>query len=145
MSTSKQLDASAYELGAGASSVPEAVNGATSPPPAAPTSASTAGRTTTNEPVTRTVTYTNSSDAAVELSAGRARARPTGVATLADSTLTVPAHGTASTTVTGDGAKAAGRQHQRADRRLGGGRNSRRAHRRSAWSRRRSGTRSPST
>ena len=32
---------------------------------------------------------------------------PDGVATLADSTLTVPAHGTASTTVTGDGAKAA--------------------------------------
>ncbi|GHD92456.1 peptidase [Streptomyces naganishii JCM 4654] len=104
MSTSKPLDASAYLLGAGRVSVPDAVR---------------AGITATgsadlgflrwpypaDKPVTRTLTYTNSSDAAVRLSLA-VRGAPDGVATLADSALTVPAHGTATTTVTGDGTKA---------------------------------------
>ncbi|MGW1022110.1 S8 family serine peptidase [Streptomyces sp. NPDC002577] len=104
MSTSKQLDASVYALGAGRVSVPDAT---------------TAHITATgsadlgfyswpyedNKPVARTVTYANSSDEAVELSLA-VQGADDGVATLGDSTLTVPAHGTASTTVTGDGAKA---------------------------------------
>ncbi|MFE9607461.1 S8 family serine peptidase [Streptomyces sp. NPDC006012] len=104
MSTSRQLDASAYVLGAGRVSVPDAV---------------AAGVTATgsadlgfyrwpypaNEPVTRTVTYTNSSDREAELKLS-VHGAPDGVVSLADTTLTVPAHGTASTTVTGDGAGA---------------------------------------
>ncbi|MET9729563.1 S8 family serine peptidase [Streptomyces sp. NPDC006458] len=98
MSTAKPLDASAYELGAGRVSVPDAVGSVVTatggvdlgflrwPYPA-------------NEPVTRTVTYANSSDHDVRL-----RLSATGgAAVLADSTLTVPAHGTAATTVTRDG------------------------------------------
>ncbi|MFJ9536752.1 S8 family serine peptidase [Streptomyces sp. NPDC101225] len=105
MSTSARLDASAYLLGAGRVSVPAAVQ---------------AGITATgsadlgfyswpyaaNTPVTKTVTYANSSDEAVEVNLS-AQGAPAGVATLADTALTVPAHGTASTTVTGDGSKAA--------------------------------------
>ncbi|MFF4754099.1 S8 family serine peptidase [Streptomyces sp. NPDC002514] len=104
MSTSRQLDASAYVLGAGRLSVPDAV---------------AAGVTATgsadlgfyrwpypaDKPVTRTVTYANSSDREAELKLS-VRGAPDGVVSLADSTLTVPAHGTASTTVTGDGAGA---------------------------------------
>ncbi|WP_419666224.1 S8 family serine peptidase [Streptomyces sp. 2-1] len=104
MSTSKQLDASAYVLGAGRVSVPEAVKADVTA-----TGSADLGfyqwPYESNEPVTRTVTYTNSSDTAVELSLA-VRGAPDGVATLADSTLTVPAHGTAATTVTGDGGKA---------------------------------------
>ncbi|MFG2947417.1 S8 family serine peptidase [Streptomyces adustus] len=105
MSTSRQLDASPYLLGAGRVSVPEAVaahltaTGSVDlgfhrwPYPA-------------DKPVTRTVTYTNSGDADVRLDLS-VQGAPDGVATLADTTLTVPAHGTAATTVTGDGARAA--------------------------------------
>ncbi|MGW6055075.1 S8 family serine peptidase [Streptomyces sp. NPDC055189] len=104
MSTSKQLDASVYELGSGRVSVPDAID-------AQVTASGSADLGfyswpyEDNKPVTRTVTYSNSSDAAVELSLA-AEGAAEGVATLADKTLTVPAHGTASTTVTGDGAKA---------------------------------------
>ncbi|MEU6598921.1 S8 family serine peptidase [Streptomyces flaveolus] len=104
MSSSKQLDASAYTLGAGRVSVPDAVRATVTATGSAdlgfhrwPYDA--------DEPVTRTVTYTNSSDAPVELRLS-VRGAPDGVATLADDTLTVPAHGSASTTVTGDGSKA---------------------------------------
>ncbi|MGP2441229.1 S8 family serine peptidase [Streptomyces sp. JW3] len=104
MSTSKELDASVYQLGAGRVSVPAAI---------------TADVTATgsadlgfyswpyeqNKPVTRTVTYTNSAATDVTLHLA-ARGAPEGVVTLADTTLTVPAHGTASTTVTGDGTDA---------------------------------------
>ncbi|MGW2020091.1 S8 family serine peptidase [Streptomyces sp. NPDC001927] len=104
MSSSKTLTDSAYALGAGRVDVAAAI---------------TANVTATgsadlgffswpyeaNKPVTKTVTYTNHSDAAVELNLA-VEGMPTGVATLADTTLTVPAHGTAQTTVTGDGAKA---------------------------------------
>ncbi|MDQ1029516.1 subtilisin family serine protease [Streptomyces umbrinus] len=104
MSTSKQLDASAYVLGSGRVSVPEAVKASVTA-----TGSADLGfyqwPYESNEPVTRTVTYTNSSDTAVELSLA-VRGAPEGVATLADSMLTVPAHGAASTTVTGDGGKA---------------------------------------
>ncbi|GGV37463.1 peptidase [Streptomyces longisporoflavus] len=104
MSTSKQLDSSAYELGAGRVSVPDAVGARLTA-----TGSADLGFYSwpyeENKPVTKTVTYTNSSDAAVELSLS-AEGAAEGVATLADKTLTVPAHGTASTTVTGDGAKA---------------------------------------
>ncbi|HZF89681.1 S8 family serine peptidase [Streptomyces sp.] len=103
MSTSAPLDASAYTLGAGRVGVPGAV---------------TARVTATgsvdlgffgwpyeaNEPVTKTVTYANSGDEPVTLDLSVEGAA--GVAALADSALTVPAHGTASTTVTGDGARA---------------------------------------
>ncbi|MGY6018556.1 S8 family serine peptidase [Streptomyces spinosirectus] len=105
MSTSARLDASAYQLGAGRVSVPDAVKAHITATGSAdlgfhswPYDANTA--------VTRTVTYTNSSDAAAELNLS-VEGAPSGVATLADTTLTVPAHGTASTTVTGDGSKAA--------------------------------------
>ncbi|MFF1706908.1 S8 family serine peptidase [Streptomyces sp. NPDC058252] len=104
MSTSKQLDSSAYVLGAGRVSVPDAVDASVTA-----TGSADLGYYSwpyeANKPVTRTVTYTNSSGSAVELSLG-VQGAPDGVATLADSTLTVPAHGTASTTVTGDGSKA---------------------------------------
>ncbi|WP_217145327.1 S8 family serine peptidase [Streptomyces sp. AC627_RSS907] len=104
MSTSKRLDASAYELGAGRVSVPGAIGA----------EVTATGRADLgfhswphdgDDPVTRTVTYTNSSDADIELTLS-VQGATEGVATLADTALTVPAHGTASTTVTGDGAGA---------------------------------------
>ncbi|MFF2506953.1 S8 family serine peptidase [Streptomyces sp. NPDC058067] len=105
MSTSKQLPDSAYDLGAGRVSVPDAV--------AADITATGSADLgfvkwpyESDKPVTKTVTYTNSSDNAVELTLA-AQGAPDGVVSLADSKLTVPAHGTASTTVTGDGTKAA--------------------------------------
>ncbi|CAM5340997.1 S8 family serine peptidase [Streptomyces violaceorubidus] len=104
MSTSKELDASVYQLGAGRVSVPDAVQADVT----ATGSADLGFHSwpyASNEPVTRTVTYTNSSDAAVELKLS-VRGAPEGVATLADTSLTVPAHGTAATTVTGDGSRA---------------------------------------
>jgi hypothetical protein len=101
MSTSKPLETSVYELGAGRVSVPDAVE-----TPVTATGSVDLGfhrwPYESNEPVTRTVTYTNSSDADVRLTL----ATTGGVAVLADTTLTVPAHGTASTTVTGDAEKA---------------------------------------
>ncbi|MGV9286230.1 S8 family serine peptidase [Streptomyces sp. NPDC003719] len=104
MSTSKRLDASAYQLGTGRVSVPDAVGARITA-----TGSADLGFYSWpydgNEPVTRTVTYTNSSDAPVALDLS-VQGAPDGVAALADTTLTVPAHGTASTTVTGDGAKA---------------------------------------
>lgn len=105
MSTSARLDASAYVLGAGRVSVPAAVKADVTA-----TGSADLGFYSwpydADKPVTRTVTYTNSSDNNVELTLS-VEGAPEGVATLADPTLTVPAHGTASTTVTGDGAKAA--------------------------------------
>ncbi|MFF4252096.1 S8 family serine peptidase [Streptomyces sp. NPDC001663] len=105
MSSSSQLDTSAYELGAGRVSVPGAVGAAVTA-----TGSADLGFYSwpydANKPVTKTVTYSNSSDRAVELSLS-VQGAPDGVATLAERTLTVPAHGTASTTVTGDGSKAA--------------------------------------
>ncbi|WP_225839837.1 S8 family serine peptidase [Streptomyces sp. NK08204] len=104
MSSSKQLDASAYLLGAGRVSVPDAVH----------TRLTATGSAdlgfypwpyAADKPVTRTLTYSNSSDTSVQLKLS-VRGAPDGVATLADTALTVPAHGTASTTVTGDVSKA---------------------------------------
>ncbi|MGI5454543.1 S8 family serine peptidase [Streptomyces sp. CA-249302] len=104
MSSSRQLDSSAYQLGAGRVSVPDAVKASVTA-----TGSADLGFYSwpydANKPVTRTLTYTNTSDTAVELSLA-VRGAPDGVATLADSSLTVPAHGTASTTVTGDGSEA---------------------------------------
>ncbi|AKN69691.1 peptidase S8 [Streptomyces sp. PBH53] len=104
MSTSEPLDASAYLLGAGRVSVPVAVHATVTA-----TGSADLGfhrwPYDTNQPVARTVTYTNRSAAPVELRLS-VRGAPDGVATLADDTLTVPAHGTAATTVTGDGTKA---------------------------------------
>ncbi|MEU9635638.1 S8 family serine peptidase [Streptomyces tendae] len=104
MSTSKELDAPVHQLGAGRVSVPEAVGADVTA-----TGSADLGFYSwpydANEPVTRTVTYTNSSDTDVELKLS-VRGAPEGVATLADTSLTVPAHGTASTTLTGDGSKA---------------------------------------
>ncbi|ANB06262.1 peptidase S8 [Streptomyces ambofaciens] len=104
MSTSKRLDASAYQLGAGRVSVPDAIGAAVTATGSADLGFF-AWPYEGNEPVTRTVTYTNDSDSAVELELS-VQGAPEGVATLADTTLTVPAHGTAATTVTGDGSKA---------------------------------------
>ncbi|MGW3187452.1 S8 family serine peptidase [Streptomyces ardesiacus] len=104
MSTSKELDAPVHQLGAGRVSVPDAVGADVT----ATGSADLGFHSWPyegNEPVTRTVTYTNSSDADVELHLS-VRGAPEGVVTLARTSLTVPAHGTAATTVTGDGAKA---------------------------------------
>ncbi|REH20824.1 MULTISPECIES: S8 family serine peptidase [unclassified Streptomyces] len=104
MSTSKELDVSAYQLGAGRVSVPAAVGADVTA-----TGSADLGFYSwpyeADEPVTRTVAYTNSSDTDVALKLS-VRGAPEGVATLADTSLTVPAHGTASTTVTGDGSKA---------------------------------------
>ncbi|MGW2785210.1 S8 family serine peptidase [Streptomyces populi] len=104
MSTSKRLGASVYTSGAGRVSAADAVGAEIT---------ATGGADLgfhhrppeDDEPVTRTITYTNSSDAAVGLTLA-AEGAGEGVATLADTTLTVPAHGTASTTLTGDGSKA---------------------------------------
>ncbi|MEV7563833.1 S8 family serine peptidase [Streptomyces tanashiensis] len=104
MSSSKTLDATSYELGAGRVDVAAAIAANVTA-----TGSADLGFTSwpyeANKPVTRTVTYTNSSDAPVELSLA-VEGMPAGVATLADTALTVPAHGSASTTVTGDGTKA---------------------------------------
>ncbi|MGW7263698.1 S8 family serine peptidase [Streptomyces sp. NPDC054842] len=104
MSTSAPLDASAYVLGAGRVDVPRAVHARITATGSAdlgfhrwPYDA--------DEPVTRTLTYANSSDVPVELSLA-AQGAPDGAVTPADTVLTVPAHGTAATTVTGDGARA---------------------------------------
>ena len=56
-------------------------------------------------PVTRTLTYTNSSDEDVRLHLS-VTGMPDGVVALADTSLTVPAHGSASTTVTGDATRS---------------------------------------
>ncbi|MFG2605583.1 S8 family serine peptidase [Streptomyces sp. NPDC048514] len=104
LSTSAQLDASAYTLGAGRVSVPDAVRAKVTA-----TGSADLGFHRwpygTDEPVTRTVTYTNTASEPVALKLS-VRGAPEGAATLADTSLTVPAHGTASTTVTGDAAKA---------------------------------------
>ncbi|MFE6891736.1 S8 family serine peptidase [Streptomyces sp. NPDC057694] len=105
MSSSAQLDASAYALGAGRVSVPDAV-GADITATGSADLGSYKWPYDSNAPVTKTLTYSNSSDTAVELDLA-VRGAADGVATLGDSRLTVPAHGTASTTVTGDGSKAA--------------------------------------
>ncbi|MFF2776511.1 S8 family serine peptidase [Streptomyces sp. NPDC058052] len=104
MSSSRTLDASAYDLGAGRVDVGAAI--------AADVTATGSADLgffawpyEENKPVTRTVTYTNSSGAPVELDLAVA-GMPAGTAALADTTLTVPAHGSASTTVTGDGSAA---------------------------------------
>ncbi|MDH6215487.1 S8 family serine peptidase [Streptomyces pseudovenezuelae] len=104
MSTSEQLDASAYQLGAGRVSVPAAVEASVTA-----TGSADLGfygwPYEDDKPVSRVVTYTNSTGTDIDLSLA-VQGAPDGVATLADTRLTVPAHGTASTTVTGDGSKA---------------------------------------
>ncbi|MBL1080893.1 S8 family serine peptidase [Streptomyces actinomycinicus] len=104
MSGSERLDASAYTLGAGRLSVSGTVKADVTA-----TGSADLGFYSwpydRNEPVTRTLTYRNSSDHDVRLKLS-AQGAPDGVAALADSSLTVPAHGTAATTVTGDGSKA---------------------------------------
>ncbi|MCX4530557.1 S8 family serine peptidase [Streptomyces sp. NBC_00841] len=104
MSTSKQISGTSYEVGAGRVDVPSAVAAQITA-----TGSADLGFTSwpyeANKPVTKTLTYTNASDRPVTL-ALTAEGAPTGVVTLADSTLTVPAHGTAQTTVTGDGTAA---------------------------------------
>ncbi|MGW0512011.1 S8 family serine peptidase [Streptomyces olivaceoviridis] len=104
MSSSKQLDASAYTLGAGRVSVPDAVRATVTATGSADLGFH-AWPYEADEPVTRTVTYTNSTGTPVDLRLS-VRGAPDGVARLADDRLTVPAHGTASTTVTGDAAQA---------------------------------------
>ncbi|MFD8205337.1 S8 family serine peptidase [Streptomyces sp. NPDC059695] len=104
MSSSKTLDATAYELGAGRVDVAAAIAADITA-----TGSADLGFTSwpyeESKPVTRTVTYTNSSGTPVELNLA-VEGMPAGVAALADTSLTVPAHGSASTTVTGDGTKA---------------------------------------
>ncbi|MFF3126788.1 S8 family serine peptidase [Streptomyces sp. NPDC057908] len=104
MSSSKTLTASSYALGAGRVDVAAAISANVTA-----TGSADLGFYSwpyeSNKPVTKTVTYTNSSDAPVELNLA-VEGMPEGTAALADTTLTVPAHGTAQTAVTGDGAKA---------------------------------------
>ncbi|MEU6124673.1 S8 family serine peptidase [Streptomyces sp. NPDC047123] len=104
MSGSKQLDSSVYELGAGRVSVPDAVDARVTA-----TGSVDLGfhgwPYEDDKPVTKQLTYTNSAAEPVELTLA-ARGAADGVVALADTTLTVPARGTASTTVTGDAAKA---------------------------------------
>ncbi|MFB6710938.1 MULTISPECIES: S8 family serine peptidase [unclassified Streptomyces] len=104
MSSSKTLTASSYALGSGRVDVAAAISANVTA-----TGSADLGFYSwpyeSNKPVTKTVTYTNSSDAPVELNLA-VEGMPEGTAALADTTLAVPAHGTAQTTVTGDGAKA---------------------------------------
>ncbi|WP_416518880.1 S8 family serine peptidase [Streptomyces achromogenes] len=104
LSTSRQLDTSAYVLGAGRVSVPDAVRAGLTA-----TGSADLGfhrwPYDTGRPVTRTLTYRNTSDADVRLRLS-VKGAPDGVVTLARDTLTVPAHSTASTTVTGDATRA---------------------------------------
>lgn len=104
MSSSKTLADSAYDLGAGRVDVAAAISAHVTA-----TGSADLGFHSwpyeANKPVTKTVTYTNSSDAPVRLDLA-VEGMPEGTAALADTTLTVPAHGTATTTVTGDGTKA---------------------------------------
>ncbi|OKJ69413.1 S8 family serine peptidase [Streptomyces sp. CB02261] len=104
MSSSKTLDASPYALGSGRVDVAAAISANVTATGSADLGF-VAWPYETDKPVTRTVTYTNSSDTAVELDLA-VEGMPAGVAALADTTLTVPAHGSASTTVTGDGSEA---------------------------------------
>ncbi|MCT4352833.1 S8 family serine peptidase [Streptomyces sp. Je 1-79] len=104
MSSSKTLTDSAYALGAGRVDVAAAISADVTATGSADLGFF-AWPYEENKPVTRTVTYSNHSDTAVELDLA-VEGHPAGVATLADTTLTVPAHGTAETTVTGDGTKA---------------------------------------
>ncbi|MZD05765.1 S8 family serine peptidase [Streptomyces sp. SID5785] len=104
MSSSKPLDDSAYAVGSGRVSVPDAIAAKVTATGSADLGFF-AWPHDDDKPVTRTVTYSNSGDAPVELTLA-VQGAPDGVVGLADSTLTVPAHGTASTTVTGDGSKA---------------------------------------
>ncbi|MFG3192038.1 S8 family serine peptidase [Streptomyces omiyaensis] len=104
MSSSKGLDASAYDLGAGRVDVAAAIAAEVTATGSADLGFF-AWPHEENEPVTKTVTYTNSSDTPVELDLA-VEGMPAGTAALADTTLTVPARGTASTTVTGDGTAA---------------------------------------
>ncbi|AYN41506.1 peptidase S8 [Streptomyces dangxiongensis] len=104
MSGARRLDASPYVLGAGRVSVPDAVRATVTATGSADLGFHSRPRDT-DEPVTRTLTYTNTAAGPAELRLS-VRGAPDGVATLADDTLTVPAHGTASTTVTGDASRA---------------------------------------
>ncbi|MBO1332708.1 S8 family serine peptidase [Streptomyces sp. VRA16 Mangrove soil] len=104
MSSSKQLSASAYAIGSGRVSVPDAIAAKVTATGSADLG-SYRWPYESNQPVTQKITYSNSSDSAVELDLA-VQGAADGVATLADPRLTVPAHGSASTTVTGDGAKA---------------------------------------
>ncbi|UUN26741.1 S8 family serine peptidase [Streptomyces sp. FIT100] len=105
MSSSKPLDASPYALGAGRVDVPAATRATVTA-----TGSADLGFYSwpyeANKPVAKAVTYTNHTDAPVTLTLA-VEGVTAGVASLADTTLTVPAHGTARTTVTGDGSKAA--------------------------------------
>lgn len=141
LSTSRQLDTSAYVLGAGRVSVPDAVRAGLTA-----TGSADLGfhrwPYDTGRPVTRTLTYRNTSDADVRLRLS-VKGAPDGVVTLARDTLTVPAHSTASTTVTGDATRApVGETSGQVVAAAEDGTPSRTPC--SAWSRRRSGTRSPS-
>ncbi|MEU6018817.1 S8 family serine peptidase [Streptomyces sp. NPDC047515] len=104
MSTSKQISGTSYQVGAGRVDVPSAIAAQITA-----TGSADLGFTSwpyeANKPVTKTLTYTNASDRPVTL-ALTAEGAPAGVVALADSALTVPAHGTAQTTVTGDGGAA---------------------------------------
>ncbi|MFD4948687.1 S8 family serine peptidase [Streptomyces sp. NPDC058409] len=104
MSTSKQISGTPYEVGAGRVDVPSAIAAQITA-----TGSADLGFTSWpyegNKPVTRTLTYSNASDQPVSLALA-VEGAPSNVVTLADSTLTVPAHGTAQTTVTGDGTAA---------------------------------------
>ncbi|MBM7173083.1 S8 family serine peptidase [Streptomyces sp. G44] len=104
MSASGQLDASAYTVGAGRLSVPGAVDARITATGSVDLGFH-AWPYEDDRPVARRLTYANSSAQKVTLSL-TVRGAADGVAELADTTLTVPAHGTASTTVTGVGAKA---------------------------------------
>ncbi len=104
MSSSKTLDATAYELGAGRVDVAAALAAHITATGSADLGFASWPHEE-NKPVTRTVTYSNSSDDPVEVNLA-VEGMPAGVATLADTALTVPAHGSASTTVTGDGTAA---------------------------------------
>ncbi|MGW0686283.1 S8 family serine peptidase [Streptomyces sp. NPDC002754] len=105
MSSSKQLSDSAYAIGSGRVSVPDAIAAKVTATGSADLG-SYRWPYDSNKPVTKTLTYSNSSAETVELDLA-VQGATDGVAKLADSKLTVPAHGTASTTVTGDGSKAA--------------------------------------
>ncbi|MGW1594140.1 S8 family serine peptidase [Streptomyces sp. NPDC002343] len=104
LSTSRRLDASAYVVGAGRVSVPDAVRADLTA-----TGSADLGfhrwPYDTDRPVTRTLAYRNTSGTGIRLKLS-VQGAPDGVVTLAGDTLTVPAHSTATTTVTADAAQA---------------------------------------
>ncbi|MFE2704226.1 S8 family serine peptidase [Streptomyces mirabilis] len=129
VSTSKLLgNTNVFQVGGGRVDVPAALSATVFATATAFAGGPTDG---SGSAVQRPVTYTNTGDAPVTLALTVEASAPAGMFRISDPQVVVPAHGTASATLTIDESKAAGRQPTR---RPGRGRSSRPTRR---------GTRSP--